>query len=307
MKPISVLFVDDEEDIRYTFRDRFEGRFGIFTAGNGLEALDILGGNESIHVVVTDIRMPDMNGLELIRKARVLDPDIGFIVVSGHADSEDIIEALKVGARSFLRKPYDFSVLEENILTEARRYKIIQEEKKERDRERAIDQFLTSIDKITYKLPNDLVWVNHLSFRLVRNMVSVGLCPEDSMANIALGIIEIITNAIEHGNLAITGNEKIELKSQGENHFFNEIQRRTSMKPYMDRVVHITATIREEKAVIQVEDEGSGFDVNSLLDPTSPENLFTTSGRGILLARTFLDQVTYNAKGNAVTLVLLPK
>ncbi|MCH8148049.1 MAG: response regulator, partial [Planctomycetes bacterium] len=85
MKSISVLFVDDEEDIRYGFVDRFEDQFTLFTAANGVKALDVLKQNQSIHVVVTDIKMPVMSGLELVKAAKGVVPDVGFIVVSGHA------------------------------------------------------------------------------------------------------------------------------------------------------------------------------------------------------------------------------
>ncbi len=56
-------------------------------------------------------------------------------------------------------------------------------------------------------------------------------------------------------------------------------------------------------AVIRVQDDGEGFDYHNLPDPTDPENLFLPSGRGILLARSFIDEVNYSGNGNVVTLV----
>ncbi len=105
MAKISVLFVDDEEDIRQSFRDRFEQQFDIELASNGREALERMNNGMDPFVVVTDIRMPAMGGLEFIQKAKLLDPDLGFIVVSGHGDTEDVIAALRLGARNFIRKP----------------------------------------------------------------------------------------------------------------------------------------------------------------------------------------------------------
>ncbi|MDH4121326.1 MAG: response regulator [Deltaproteobacteria bacterium] len=304
MKHFSVLFVDDEEDICFTFRDRFEDRLHVYTANSGKEALNILRGNNDIHVAVTDIRMPLLNGLELIEQARDIAPDIGFIVVSGHAESDEIISALRLGARNFIRKPYDFSELESVIYMEANRYRLIKEERREREREKAIEQFLVGIDRMKFMIPNNLEWVNHLAFRLARHMVSVGVCKEDSMVNVALGMIEIITNAIEHGNLGITSQEKIQLKGRGENVYQDEIKRREADPKYKNRFVKITSTIQKDQALVEIEDEGNGFDVNALLDPTAMENLFATSGRGILLARTFLDEVNFNPKGNKVSLVI---
>src|SRR3972149_2314297 len=91
----SLLIVDDEEDIRFGFVDRFEERYRVHAAGNGAEALEILRREPDIGVVGTDVRMPVMSGLELIRRTRAFNPDVGFIVVSGQAEAEDVIEALR--------------------------------------------------------------------------------------------------------------------------------------------------------------------------------------------------------------------
>ena len=303
MKSISVLFVDDEEDIRYGFVDRFEDQFTLFTAANGMIALDVLKQNQTIHVVVTDIKMPVMSGLELVWAAKSVVPDIGFIVVSGHADSDDVIEALRVGARNFLRKPYSFDELEESIIKEARQYKAFREERLRQEKETAVDHFISSIDNVTYTLPNELEWVNHLAFRIVRDIVSIGICSNDERLNVALGLIEIINNAIEHGNLGLTGEEKVALKSDGEGVYWEDLRRRAAMAPYNERKVTISVTVNSERACFTVTDDGDGFDTLTLPDPTDPANLFAPSGRGIMLARTFLDDVSYNDKGNQVTLI----
>ena len=65
----------------------------------------------------------------------------------------------------------------------------------------------------------------------------------------------------------------------------------------------VVFTLGHDRASFRIEDEGDGFDTARLPDPTDPEMLFALSGRGILLTRTFLDEVSYNDKGNAVTLI----
>lgn len=303
MKPVSVLFVDDEEDIRFSFVDRFEDQFDVHTASHGREALEVLHEHPEVGVVVTDLRMPVMSGLDLIRRTREFAREVGFIVVSGHADAEDVIQALRLGARNFLRKPYSFEELEDSILTEARHYRAFIEERRRRERESEIDQFIRSIDQATYVIPNDLSWVNPVAFRLVREMVSIGVTSEDGKLNVALGLIEMITNAIEHGNLGISGEEKVALKSAGDRAYLEEIRQRAGRPPHHDRRVTVTATLHHDRATFTIEDEGAGFDTSHLPDPTDPTNLFAPSGRGILLTRTFLDDLRYNERGNAVTLV----
>lgn len=303
MAKITVLFVDDEEDIRQSFHDRFEDQFQIHLASNGMEALEYLKTHPGINVVVTDIRMPNMTGLEMIKEARVADPDMGFIVVSGHGDTEDVIFALQLGVRNFLRKPYAFSELEEAIILESQRYNVIQEERERREEDRATEQFLISVDGMSFELPNRLEWVNPITFRLIAVMEAVGLCDESTRFNLALGLIEIIANAMEHGNLELNGQEKRNLKATGEDTYFAELEKRAEDSRFNGRKVRVSASINAEMAMIHVADEGEGFDYENLPDPTNPENLFLPSGRGILLARSFFDKVNFHGKGNEVTLV----
>jgi FixJ family two-component response regulator/anti-sigma regulatory factor (Ser/Thr protein kinase) len=303
MARISVLFVDDEEDIRLSFRDRFEDQFEIALASNGKEALEHLRGPSTASVVVTDLRMPALGGLEMIQQAKELDPDLGFIVVSGHGDTDDVIAALRLGARNFLRKPYSFAELEEAIVLEARRYSLIAEERARRAVESATERFLVGVEGMTFVLPNQLDWVNSLTFRLVAIMEAVGICDEHNRSNIALGVMEIITNAIEHGNLGIDGPTKRELHSENEEAYARYLAERASSEPYRSRKVRVTVSVNERLARITVEDEGQGFDYHNLPDPTDPENLFLASGRGILLARAFIDDVQFLGRGNTCTLV----
>lgn len=301
--PVSVLFVDDEEDIRFSYEVHFEGQFPVHLASNGAEALEVLKNEPSIGVVVTDIRMPKMNGLEFIRQAREPFSDVGFIVVSGHGEAEQIIEALRLGARNFLRKPYNLSELEEAINHETRRHEILKEERRRQDREKHAEHYITGLEGLIYSLPNDVELAAPVAFRLAQTAHTLGICDDGERGNLALALIEIITNAIEHGNLGLTGTEKVELKSSSEQDYQDELSRRKADDTYSKRRVHIKASINKEEAVIYVEDEGDGFDYKYLPDPTDPDNLFLPSGRGILLARAFLDEVNYVDKGNAVRLI----
>lgn len=300
--PVPVLFVDDEEDIRFSFQMHFEGQFPIHLASNGKEALEMLDKEPSIGVAVTDIRMPEMNGLEFIRQSRDNHPDVGFIVVSGHGEAEQIIEALQFGARNYLRKPYNLPDLEEAIRREARRFNVFREERDRRQREQHAEQFITAVEGLTYTLPNDLSMVAPVAFRLAQAAQAVGICDENDRGNLALSLIEITTNAIEHGNLEIVAEEKAELKSANTQGYADELARRASQAPFVDRSVSITAHILCDEAVFLITDEGNGFDHQNLPDPTDPENLFLPSGRGIMLARTFMDEVEFIGNGSSVRL-----
>lgn len=303
MMPMTVLFVDDEEDIRFSFGDYFEGVFPIQLASDGKQALEILEKEDGIGVVVTDIRMPEMNGFDLIQAAREKKPELGFIVVSGHGDADDIIQALRLGARNYLRKPYKLKELRRIIETESRRYQLFQEESEKRELENVVEGFLVSVGDMNFHLPSRMELVAPVAFRLVRNLESAGIINEEQRSNLVLSLIEILNNAIEHGNFEITGDEKIRLKTEGEESYEKVMASRAKTAPYKDRSVKISLSFDEEGATFIIEDEGEGFDFKNLPDPTAPENIFLPSGRGLLLARNFLDELIFEGKGNIVRLI----
>jgi CheY-like chemotaxis protein len=302
-QPIVVLFVDDEQALANLFVKRFENTFVVYTASNGQDGLDMMRRHPEIDVVVTDIRMPVMTGLEFVRQAKQSGTDASFIVVSGHADAGDVIEALRGGARNFLQKPYSLAELEQSIRNEVRQLREFRAHQVAEARERALDSCLVSVQRLAYRIPNDLSWVSPLAFRLVGLLGPEFAQRPDLKLNVALGLMEIVTNAIEHGNLGVGGKEKIELKSKGERLYRAELERRAALEPYRSRHVLILCSVDSEKAVFDISDEGTGFDVNALPDPTNPENLFSPSGRGILLTRAFLDEVQFSRRGNSVTLI----
>lgn len=112
---IEVAFVDDDPDLRDANAQAL--RLAGFTAvplGSAQAALARIGGDYA-GVVVTDVRMPVMDGIELFRRLRTLDPDIPVIVISGHADIAMAVEAMSEGAYDFIAKPYSTDRLVETL------------------------------------------------------------------------------------------------------------------------------------------------------------------------------------------------
>lgn len=106
-----ILIIDDEESIRETLKDilGYEGH-EVEEASNGKEALEMLK-KFNYDVALCDIKMPGMDGLELLDKSRELDADIPFIMISGHGTVETALEATKKGAFDFITKPPDLNKL----------------------------------------------------------------------------------------------------------------------------------------------------------------------------------------------------
>ena len=82
---------------------------------------------------------------------------------------------------------------------------------------------------------------------------------------------------------------------------------RAELPPWKHRHVHVSMSITQDRACIVIRDEGNGFDPASLPDPTDPINLLKPHGRGVMLIKSFLDEVTWNDSGNEVTMVMYAK
>ncbi|MBV1873426.1 MAG: response regulator [Gammaproteobacteria bacterium] len=129
---LSLLIVDDEPKITELLAFSLRKKpFDIKTAQSAQQALDIMS-DQGVDILVTDIRMPEMDGLELCRRVRNKFPLIQVIVISAHGDVDSAIEALKLGVADFLQKPVDPKVLEISLKSSADKWHLINELNKAR-------------------------------------------------------------------------------------------------------------------------------------------------------------------------------
>ncbi len=123
-----ILVVDDESDVEILFRQQFRrdlraGRFAMEFAQSALEALQkiVNAGGASLILILSDINMPGMTGLELLPKAKALRPDVPVIMITAYGDADTKRKALEAGADTLLTKPIDFPLLRSEIDTRVER------------------------------------------------------------------------------------------------------------------------------------------------------------------------------------------
>jgi CheY-like chemotaxis protein len=119
-----ILVVDDEPDVEILFRQQFRrelraGRFTMDFAQSGVAALQYIADAHaaSLILILSDINMPEMTGLELLPKAKAARPDVPIIMITAYGDAETKRKALEGGAEALLTKPIDFSLLRSEIET----------------------------------------------------------------------------------------------------------------------------------------------------------------------------------------------
>ncbi|MCS6863485.1 MAG: response regulator [Gemmataceae bacterium] len=242
-------------------------------------------------ILLTDLHMPKMDGLTLVEKVRAEYPLVPVVLMTGSGSERIAVAALKAGAADYVSKQaltHDLGPILERVLSarqaEHRRYKVLQ------GMTRRSSQFV---------LENDPTLVPPLVAQLREDLIEIGLCDWTGATRVGIALEEALLNAIYHGNLEVSS----ELRQNGDEAFHQLAKSRRQQLPYSARRVRVTARMTPQAAKIMIADEGPGFDVSQLPDPTQPAFLERPSGRGILLMRTFMDVVEYNSTGNRVTMI----
>lgn len=259
-------------------------------AGDGAEALERCRLHEP-DLVLTDFNMPSMDGLQLLNRLRQQHSNVPVILATGDGSEELAVTALQQGAASYVPKTLlarDLNRVVDTVLTASR------------DRRRA-DAVLTSLvqQRMRFSFPTDRRLVGSAVNTLQDYACRFGIFTDRERTRVGVALEEALLNAVIHGNLEVSS----KLRDADDGSYERLIALRVAMKPYCDRRVLVKADFTPNEARFVIRDQGRGFDVSKLPDPTDPENMARAHGRGVLLIRTFMDEVTYNHKGNQVTMV----
>jgi CheY-like chemotaxis protein len=264
--------------------------FHVEYAADGAEALDRIEASPP-ELVVTDLIMPQLDGLKLVEQIRLRHPLVPVILITSKGNEEIASQALRRGAASYVPKremPRDLLGTVRRVLGIAAR---------RRDLNRLMGRLAKS--DCEFVLENDAALFAPLVSYFQDELGHLGLCGDADQTRVGVALEEALSNALYHGNLELGS----ELREEDDTDYHKAVQERMRRPPYCERRIRVRAKLSPEQALFVIRDEGPGFDPSSLPDPTDPENLERACGRGILLMKTFMDRVEFNAAGNAVTLV----
>jgi hypothetical protein len=218
-------------------------------------------------------------------------PSLAVIVINEMGSDQTVVEALHRGAMSYLGK----SDLSKSLPPTLR--KVIDANRQSRKIRRVRDGL--SAVRMDYELENDPALIRPLldEVRETLDRFKVG---GGNPSQLIVGIEEAIANALYHGNLEIGS----ELKHTNFAEFYKQAEQARSNPKFSRRSVRLSIDASHDGAKITISDDGQGFDPSSVPDPTLPENLARAHGRGLLMMRTFFDDVRFNKLGNVVTLTV---
>jgi CheY-like chemotaxis protein len=267
MEKRRILIVDDNDELRAVLEQAlFELGHDVVATGDRQEALAREDLDE-FDLIISDLTDDADSGIEILSEIKRKRLLVPVVVSSEEAEHPGIVKAFKMGAANFLRQPYNKEELY-SIVEKTLAYKL---------------RFVEDLkvlpyvhEKIDFELPSDIRLMNGVLHYLIDRVAKLGVIDPDN-SNLFVALDEAFVNAVKHGN------------------------RNDSSK-----LVRITAELSSKEARFTIEDEGDGFDVHEIPDPRDPENLFKTSGRGVLLIYNIMDEVAYNARGNRLTMVKRP-
>jgi len=289
---VRILVVEDsplDQALLRHLLDRPE--WNVEIAEHGREALDSIAASQP-DLVITDLQMPVMGGLELVREIRQTNSLLPVVLVAGKGSEETTIEALRCGATTYSPK----SMLNSDLVRTVEQVLMLSQRMCYSHSETFFPEPSTRV----FVLDNQLGQIGPLIENLQNSLPSWS---NRDRLQIGMALDEALVNAMHHGNLEV---ESV-LKRVDEVDYYNLIEKRLAEEPYCSRRVNIEVEYSDEHICIQVSDEGPGFDPAGIPDPTAPENLHQISGRGIFLIRNFMDQVAHNRVGNQITMTKLRK
>lgn len=288
----NILVVDDSSVDRRV-AGALLARSGDWTleyAVNGNEALEKMR-RAAFDVVLTDLLMPGMSGLELVAAIRVKYPHVPVILMTSRGSEEIAAQALYEGAASYVPK----RLLPRRLVETVGRLLLLSGKRRERS---PLLGRMTEMS-CSFVLPNDAKLADLLVGHLLEQTVQMSFCDETQCMQIGVALQEALANAMHHGNLQV--NSECRESSHMEYHAL--IAKRCLEAPYRDRCVRVTARLSRSEVEFTIRDEGDGFDPSKLPDPRETANLEKASGRGVLLMRSFMDEVRFEDAGRSVTLV----
>ena len=288
-----ILVVDDEPLNLDIIRVYLKEEYIVETATNGVEAMEKLESNPSKYAaVLLDRMMPKMSGMEVLAKMSA-HPELKYIPVilqTAKASKEDIIEGIKAGAYYYLTKPFTRDLLHSVVKTAVKDHGFTK-------------VLLESINATKFSVK--LMKKAHFEFRSLADVTAVSsliasAC--DDAEKVAMGLSELMVNAIEHGNLKINYEEKSTLREK--DLWEVELEDRLALPENKDLYATIDVLNEADSVTYTIKDQGEGFCWQEFME-FDASRVMDNHGRGIAMAnQLYFSKLNYSGNGNTVSVTI---
>ncbi|MFQ5433004.1 MAG: response regulator [Nitrospinota bacterium] len=292
-----ILIVDDDPGIvRLVTKALNSNAYETDSASDGTAALEMAAKKEDYSLIITDIVMPQMSGLDFLRSLIEVKPNTPIILISGYTEFAFALEAIKLGAIAYLVKPFDKSELiklVDKIISLAKKchahdtlFSHVTAEKQE-----LVIDTATLMDKNNF---------SQLTGEMADRFIEFKRAEKIGALKVVLAIHEALRNSLEHGNLELPSDIKPELIDAEEDPYEKLLRERLEDPKYAKRKIWLTYSRTEEKAELIIRDDGKGFDGSKTLDQKQDTDI--GHHHGMILIRAGVDKVSYNEAGNEIAL-----
>lgn len=246
---------------------------------------------EEPDLVLTDLRMPRMDGLELVAQLRRRHPLVPVILMTSRGSEDIAVQSLRRGASSYVPK----RALAQDLLRTI--HSLLELVGATRSRSRVLRTIVKS--RTVYLLDNDYDLLSDVVGDIEAHLKQIEFGDETECIRVSVALTEALSNALYHGNLEMDS----DLREKDFEAYLSLARERAGAEPYRSRKIRLQAEISREEVSFKVTDQGRGFDPATLPDVDTPPSMEKVTGRGILLMRTLMDTVEFAADGNQVKMV----
>jgi len=266
----------------------------IEKATNGIHALETLHKiSEDVDLVVTDLNMPEMNGLELVMRMHAIYPDIPVILTTAHGSEQLAVQALEQGAACYVPKTH----IADRLVSTVQQVRALGVA--EKNYERLTNSMRRA--EFDFELDNDPALFERLVEMLQQICTSLGLCEDSGQVRLGMAIEGALFSACYRGNLEMSLDD-IDNLQLGKEDALALVEQRRSESPYDERKIRVSAKLGPQRADFEVTYDGPGIDPDSIPDPNAPNALDRIGNRGLVLMQAFMDEFAFDQTNRTIRL-----
>lgn len=291
----SILCADTDAALRRWLEERAgEAGWRVEAAAPGEDMVRALSSGR-YDVVISDLLLPGLDGSFLLRRAQEANPDQAVIIVSSHGSPEAAVELLRNGAVDYLRKPFDYRVLENAVR------RVLSETFREQF-ERGIYRFAEE-ERSSFVFTSRDIEGEKVPLLIVDRLYRAGRIDTRMRVKLSIAFQEAVANAHEHGNLELDSSWREEVSEAGVDTYSLVKRRRLDDPHYSDRKVGVITCYRAGILEITVSDEGHGFIPEASSSSEKNQEIPLSHGRGLTIIKGTMDEVTHSRRGTVIRMV----
>lgn len=295
-----VMVIDDDLAVLNMVRDALAHHgMAVHPFSEGRLAMKLLEEPKGpqLDLVISDINMDGMDGFDVINRVKSINPSLPVVLMTGQASLEYAIRAMRMGAANLFQKPLTLRELVNSV------FHLVGLHREFRMAEAGLKGLIHETRRFRFKsseldIPSTVM---HLTDRLV----PMGFASATNVDVIAMAYHEALVNALEHGNLEMDSSLKSDLFSAKDS-YAALLQERRVDPEYASRPIEVSLDATPERYEVVITDGGKGFNTRKV-SRVSDETLARQCGRGLAMIHMVMDEVSHNAKGNQIRMVLNKK